>query len=91
VELPAEVELLFDDGSVTVKTFDGKKPFLRIRGEGPRMLLAATIDPEHKFPLDLNRINNSRTVRFQEKEVLFLSGAVHFWAQNFLNGWAFFN
>ena len=41
--------------------------------------------------LDLNLINNSRTVSYQKQGTLFLSGVVHFWTQNFLNGWAFFN
>jgi len=91
VHLGAEVELVFQGGRTERRVFDGKKPFMRISGRSPDRLLGATIDPDAKFACDLNRINNSRTVDFQEDGVLFVSGAAHFWIENFLNGWAFFN
>jgi hypothetical protein len=91
VVLPVEVELYFEGGRTVRQVYAGKEPFLRIRGESPDRLLAATVDPDRKFALDLNWINNSRSAERQQEGTLFLSGLVHFWTQNFLNGWAFFN
>ena len=51
----------------------------------------ALVDPAHKMALALNLINNSRNVAFQKQGTTFLSGVAHFWTQNFLNGFAFFN
>ena len=91
VTLPVDVEFCFDGGRTERRVFDGKTSFARFNGRSNDRLLGAVIDPEHKMALDLNLINNSRTVTFQRQGTMFLSGVAHFWSQNFLNGWAFFN
>jgi|GEM_PF-2353942 len=91
VALPVDVEFCFEGGRSERRVFDGKSSFVRFNGRSSDRLLGAVVDPEHKMVLDLNLINNSRTVAFQKQGVWFLSGVAHFWSQNFLNGWAFFN
>jgi len=89
--LPVTVEVLFEGGRTVRQEFDGKRSFLRLSGRSLERLVAVTVDPDQKVSLDLNRINNSRSVDYQKNGVLFLSGALQFWMQNYLNGWAFFN
>jgi len=91
VTLPVDVEFCFEGGRRSRRVFDGKTSFARFNGRSTDRLLGAVIDPEHKMALDLNLINNSRTVAFQKQGTTFLSGVAHFWTQNFLNGFAFFN
>ncbi len=91
VTLPVDVEFCFEGGRTSRRVFDGKTSFVRFEGRSTDRLLGAIVDPEHKMALDLNLINNSRTVAFQKQGTTFLSGVAHFWTQNFLNGFAFFN
>lgn len=91
VALPVTVLLTFDGGRTETREWDGKGAQLHFHGEGTDRLLSASIDPEALFALDLNRLNNARSVEFKRGGVLFLAGWTQFWVQNFLNGWAFFN
>lgn len=91
IALPVSVLLCFEGGKQKKIEWDGKKGFLRLSGEGREKLLSAAVDPEGRYALDLNRVNNARCVEFNEGGVLFLTGCTHFWVQNYLNGWAFLN
>lgn len=91
IALPVSVLLSFEGGKQKKIEWNGKDGFLRLSGEGQEKLLSAAVDPEGKYALDLNRVNNTRCVEFNETGVLFLTGCTHFWVQNYLNGWAFLN
>jgi hypothetical protein len=88
--LPVDLLLTFEGGKTERRTWDGKGGELRLSDEGPDKLILAEIDPEAKYALDLNRLNNIRTVVFDDESVFFLAGWLQFWIQNYLNGWAFF-
>jgi hypothetical protein len=89
-EYPVDLLLVFEGGKTERRDWDGKGEVWCISGQGPDKLLFASVDPEEKYALDTNRINNRRSVRFDNEGVFFLAGWLHFWIQNYLNGWAFF-
>lgn len=59
---PVQVLLTFADGSEHRETWDGEGRLHEVVVEGPSPLVSATVDPEHLLALDIDRINNSRTV-----------------------------
>lgn len=77
VDLPVDVELRFADGSRTRRVVQFVKAptvidlpeasagapvsWLRLDADGPVELVGAVIDPDHKLPLDRNRLNNWAT------------------------------
>ena len=88
---PVDLELCFENGLTKIHQWKGDEEFLLLRGESDQPLVGAIVDPDKKFALDLNRINNTRTVRHQKREIGFMKNVVRFWGQSYLNGWAFFN
>ena len=91
VTLPVTILLKFDGKIAEEREWNGKGGVLCLGGEGPSRLISAEVDPGGVYASDINRLNNKRSVRFKDKETLFLAGWSHFWLQNYLNGWAFFN
>jgi len=91
MSLPVKIRLIFDNGKTEDKVWSGTDGLYRLSGQGPDRLLAAAIDPEGVYMLDVNRLNNIRTVSFKNRQVLFCSGWLQFWIQNYLNGWAMFS
>jgi hypothetical protein len=89
--LPVTLHLNFEGGKTELKEWDGKGGIWRLKGQGPDRLLSAVVDPEAKYALDLNRLNNERAVAFNRPGVLYLAGWMQFWLQNYFNGWAFLN
>ncbi|HZI93898.1 MAG TPA: M1 family metallopeptidase, partial [Patescibacteria group bacterium] len=57
---PQEIELRYDQGPSSRRSWDGAYRWIRYDEDGPR-LAAARIDPESKMALDVNQSNNSRT------------------------------
>lgn len=60
VRLPVEVELTYDDGSRERRTWDDGRAWARWTILDQRTVVAATIDPDQRMPLDVSRVNNSR-------------------------------
>lgn len=89
--LPVTVRLNFEGGKSELKQWDGEGGTWTLEGVGPERLLSVEVDPEAKYALDLNRLNNRRSVAFEKEGVLYLAGWFQFWLQNYLNGWAFLN
>jgi len=65
MRLPVEVVMTFDDGHTTTEQWDGKSRSTEFSYHGSARIVSAEIDPEHKIYLDLNFLNNSKTVSLQ--------------------------
>lgn len=62
VTLPVTVLLKFDDGTDETRTWDGKERYHEWTFMGRGKIISARIDPEYKIRMDVNFINNSRTI-----------------------------
>ena len=57
---PVELEVVFDNGDTLREHWDGKALWKKFRYIRPGKIVYATVDPDHKIPLDINFTNNSR-------------------------------
>ena len=89
--LPVTVRLHFQGGKTEDRIWDGRSALLPLTDVASTPLSSVTVDPESVYAIDLDLLNNARTVRYQKRGVLFLGGWFQFWVQNYLNGWAFLN
>ncbi len=63
--LPVEVLIGFDDGEEVLENWDGTERYTIFEYTGSSRAVWAKVDPYDKIPLDVNRINNSYTVKPQ--------------------------
>jgi hypothetical protein len=59
---PQEVLVTFADGRKVRENWDGKDRWKRFVYEGPVKVVSAEVDPDRKLLLDVNLLNNSRTI-----------------------------
>jgi hypothetical protein len=77
LELPVDVDLIYEDGSRQRHQWDGHGTWTTFDYRGPNRLIGAIIDPDHQVTLDQNLLNNAaslsanRTGRFFERAVYF--------------------
>jgi hypothetical protein len=62
VMLPVEVLVHFTDGAEVLEKWDGKSRFKDFTYSGRREIEWVRIDPEFRIKMDVNYINNSRTI-----------------------------
>jgi len=74
VSLPVKIRLVFEGGKIEEKEWSGDDGVFRISGQGPKRLPAAAIDPDERYALDVNRLNNIRTVSCNTNRVMFCTG-----------------
>jgi hypothetical protein len=60
--LPVDVEVLCEDGTTARKQWDGKARYVGLEFTTESPVTTAIVDPDHRIPLDMNVLNNSRTV-----------------------------
>ncbi len=63
VTLPVDVLVRFDDGKEIRETWDGQSRWKQYTYTESSQVVSATVDPDHKIPLDINQNNNSKTAR----------------------------
>jgi hypothetical protein len=78
---PVDISILFDDGTLLREAWDGKDPWKKYTFTGTSRVVSAMVDPERRVPLDVNFINNSKTVGVQRTGVTRLSTRFLFWLQ----------
>jgi hypothetical protein len=59
LELPVDVDLIDDDGTVLRRSWDGHGAWTALEHRGPRPIVAAIVDPERRIWIDDNLINNA--------------------------------
>jgi len=90
------VEIIFEQGEKIREKWDGQEMWKKFRYITPVKVISATVDPDHKIPLDVNYSNNSKTVKTQTSGLVKLSAHFLFWVQfiidmpEFLNLLSFF-
>ncbi len=63
VKIPVDVCVVFEDGSETREQWDGQYRWKRFTYEGPAKVKSAVVDPDYKLVIDVNRTNNSKTIK----------------------------
>ena len=89
VRMPVDVQILFDDGTVSNERWDGRSRWKRFEYTGPQRVEWAVIDPQHTMPLDINYLNNSRMRESGTRGIVRVASRWGFWFQNlvyFLTG-----
>jgi hypothetical protein len=82
---PQEVLVTFADGRKVRESWDGKDRWKRFVYEGPVKVVSAEIDPDRKLVLDVNYLNNSRTLEPDRKPVRKASLGLLRWLQGLLS------
>jgi hypothetical protein len=82
--LPVSLELHFDDGTVERRVWDGQERWVRYRFVRPERLLAVTLDPDHKLPLDVGILDNGRRLESDGRAAAHWGARVLFWTQQAL-------
>ncbi len=84
VQIPIDVQIGFDDGTVSNQRWDGRSRWKRFEFSGPQRVEWAVVDPQQALVLDINFLNNSRTRATATRGVVRLVGRWAFWFQNLL-------
>ncbi len=82
VSLPVTVEVVFADGTRMRDHWDGVSRYKRFTFTGRSQAISAQIDPDHIIALDLNVLNNSRTLSPSTTAVNTFFVRVLFWIQS---------
>lgn len=83
---PVELLVKFDNGEEIREHWDGRELWKKFRYEKPAKLVFATVDPEKKIWLDVNMINNSKTLDSNRLGANKLTARWLFWMQFLLEG-----
>jgi len=89
VRMPVDVQIVFDDGTVSNEHWDGRSRWKRFEYTGPQRVEWAVVDPQHTMPLDINYLNNSRMRESGTRGIVRIASRWGFWFQNlvyFLTG-----
>jgi hypothetical protein len=84
VHMPVDVQIVFDDGTVTNEHWDGRDRWRRFEYTGSQRVEWAVVDPHQTMPLDFNRLNNSRMRESGTRGIVRISTRWGFWFQNLL-------
>ena len=78
---PVTLQVVFDDGTVAERQWDGVGKWRRFEWEGEAKMVSATVDPEGLVLLDDNRLNNSHTSEVERAGIDGFSQTLRFWAE----------
>ena len=93
VQLPVQILMVFDNGEMIRRRWDGKYRWKRFRFEKMSRLKYVVIDPGRKLLIDIDPTNNSYWVQEPKRAVPIATqkwaGKWFFWLQNLLETFAF--
>lgn len=84
VRVPVDVLVAYEDGGETRETWNGEDRWYRIDATSTRQAAYAVVDPDHKLPLDVNWLNNSRLREPGTRGIWRLAGRWGLWVQAML-------
>jgi hypothetical protein len=84
-DFPVVLEVAFEDGSRTTRTWDGRARWQSFRFETPSRAVSARIDPETRWLLDSNLANNSLKIKPSRAGLWRMTSLVLFWTQTALH------
>lgn len=82
---PVEIEFQFENGHKIRETWDGQANWKKYRFVRKEKLRYATVDPDHKIPMDINLTNNSYTLERQSLRINRLAARLLFYLQALLD------
>ncbi|MBP7865674.1 MAG: M1 family metallopeptidase [Acidobacteria bacterium] len=85
IVLPVDVEIRFEDGRVRTERWDGESRWTRYAFRESSPVVAASVDPGLKVPLDRCFANNSRTTRPRAENISRLQAIFQFLVQVLLH------
>ena len=80
--VPVDVLVILENGDKIVKTWDGRYGWERLLFKGRSRIESAIVDPDFKLVLDVNRSNNSRTIKPNKFGPLKWTSKWLFWLQH---------
>ena len=85
VIFPVEILLKFENGQQIRENWDGQETFKEYCYERPERIISAEVDPDRKIWLDINFLNNGKTVSVNRTTTVKYVSRWLFWLQNFLH------
>lgn len=85
VKFPVDVLVAFDDGSTQRQVWDGQAALQTLTFDTPAPLTYAALDPDHKFAMEVNTVNNSLTAETEVAPLLRFGSRWLFWMQTILD------
>ncbi len=85
VVFPVEILIKFRGGEEILERWDGKQRYIVYEYETENPIISAEVDPERKVWLDVNFLNNGKTIHTKRAASLKYSTRWLFWMQNFLH------
>jgi len=87
---PVTVEFRFDDGRTLRREWSGEARWARWTFRGPAKLERAEVDPDDVLALDVDRLNNGRTVEPDRAPALAFAADVLYWLAGLFHAAALF-
>lgn len=84
VILPVEVALRYADDRRERRTWAGERRWARWEVDDAQPVVAVTLDPDGRIPLDASRLNNHRRTSVDRRSTAFLTARSLFWLQQLL-------
>ncbi len=91
VWFPVEILVKFSDGTQVLENWDGKDRYKVLKYEQTARVISAQVDPERKIWLDVDFLNNGKTVKKYSAPVWKYATRWLFWAQNILHLFSIFS
>jgi hypothetical protein len=82
---PVEVLIKFQDGEEKWEKWDGKDRYIVFEYKSESKIISAEVDPEKKIWLDVNFLNNGKSVKTNKAANYKYSTRWLFWMQNLLH------
>jgi len=91
VVFPVEILVEFSDGSKITENWDGRDRYKVLKYEKDERIVSAQVDPERKIWLDVNFLNNGKTVLKMSAPKRKYYSRFLFWVQNMLHMMSIFS
>jgi hypothetical protein len=85
IQLPVTILVAFTNGEEVRETWDGLDPTATFTYRKPARVRWAVVDPDNCLALDINTLNNSKTVARSESPIWKFTVKLLFWVQNLLH------
>ena len=85
VVFPIEILVKFEDGEKILENWDGKDRYIVYEYESEKKVISAEVDPDRKIWLDVNMLNNGKTIQSNKAAIFKYSSRYLFWIQNLLH------
>lgn len=80
--VPVEVLIIFENGRKIRESWDGRYRWKKFEFKSPIKIRTAVVDPDFKYVIDINRTNNSKTLRSKKTGLLKWISAWMVWLQH---------